>query len=128
MAISRATAESPDGTSASIRSATSSALASSAASRSGRAIDSAWLTVISPPSYDKSIGQYGSGALSSTHQARFRSSISSRSVIPNAAAASDRPTTLLLTTYGTSASSRRSRSAEVTMRGAAPAGLTRVPP
>jgi hypothetical protein len=98
LAISRATAESPEGTSASIRSAMSSALASSAASRSGRAIDSAWLTVISPPSYDRSIGQYGSGALSSTHQARFRSSISSRSVIPNAAAVSDRLTTFLLTT------------------------------
>ena len=45
------------GTSASIRSATSSALASSTASRSGRPMDSAWLTTISPPSYDRSIGQ-----------------------------------------------------------------------
>ena len=45
------------GTSASIRSATSRALASSTASRSGRAMDSAWLTTISPPSYDRSIGQ-----------------------------------------------------------------------
>jgi hypothetical protein len=37
-------------TSASIRSATSRALASSTPSRSGRSIDSAWLTTISPPS------------------------------------------------------------------------------
>jgi hypothetical protein len=52
LAISRDKADlsfSP-GTSASIRSATSSALASSTASRSGRPIDSAWLTTISPPS------------------------------------------------------------------------------
>jgi len=45
------------GSSASIRSATSSALASSTASRNGRPMDSAWLTTISPPSYDRSIGQ-----------------------------------------------------------------------
>ena len=38
------------GSSASIRSATSSALASSTARRSGRPMDSAWLTTISPPS------------------------------------------------------------------------------
>ncbi len=98
-AISRATASpSPPAASASIRSATSSALASSAASRSGRAIDSAWLIEISPSSYDRSIGQYGSGARSSTHQARLRSSISSRSVMPKVAAVSARPTTRLVAT------------------------------
>jgi hypothetical protein len=50
--MSRLSAErsSRPGTSASIRSAISSALASSTASRSGRPIDSAWLTTISPPS------------------------------------------------------------------------------
>ena len=52
LAISRDSADrsSRPGTSASIRSATSSALASSTASRSGRPMDSAWLTTISPPS------------------------------------------------------------------------------
>src|SRR5580658_3812125 len=102
------------GSSASIRSATSSALASSTASRSGRAMDSAWLTTISPPSYDRSIGQYGSGARSSTHHSRFRSSTSSRSLTPKSAAVSASPTTFLLTTYGTRASSRCSRSVDVT--------------
>ena len=46
----------------------------------------------------ESIGQYGSGARSSTHQTRFRSSISSRSDMPNAAAVSVSPTAFLLTT------------------------------
>src|SRR3984893_8138208 len=63
------------------------------------------------------MGQYGSGARSSTHQARFRSSISSRSLMPKVAAVSARPTTRLAATYGTSASRRRSRSAEVTILG-----------
>ena len=46
--------------------------------------------------------------------------------MPNAAAASATPTAFLLTTYGTSASSRRSRSAEVTIRGGVV--LTSAPP
>ena len=50
LAISEATASLSPPASASARSATRSALASSAASRSGRAIDSAWLIVISPSS------------------------------------------------------------------------------
>ena len=49
-AISRVTASPSPPASASIRSATRSALASSAASRSGRAIDSAWLIVTWPSS------------------------------------------------------------------------------
>ena len=46
----RAERSSSPGTSASMRSAMSSALASSTPSRSGRSIDSASLTTISPPS------------------------------------------------------------------------------
>ena len=76
----------------------SSALASSVPSRSGRSIDSAWLTMISPPSYDRSIGQYGSGDRSSTHHSMFRSSTSSFSLTPKAAAVSASPTTSRLTT------------------------------
>ena len=86
------------GSSASIRSAISSAQASSTPSRNGLPMASASLTTISPPSYERSIGQYGSGERSSTHHSRLRSSTSSRSVTPNAAAVSAIPTTFLLTT------------------------------
>jgi hypothetical protein len=61
-------------------------------------MDSASLTTISPPSYDRSIGQYGSGERSSTHHSMLRSSISCRSLMPKAAAVSAMPTTLRLIT------------------------------
>ena len=44
------------------------------------------------------MGQYGSGARSSTHHSMLRSSTSWRSLTPNAAAVSDSPTILRLTT------------------------------
>src|SRR5690348_18105843 len=56
----------------------------------------------------------------------FRSSVSSRSLTPNAAAVSARPTTLRLITYGTRASSRCSRSALVA--GCGGSGLAGVMP
>src|SRR5262249_49502299 len=49
-------------TAASIRSATSRALASSSPSPSGRSIDAAWPTTISPPSDARTIAQFSSPA------------------------------------------------------------------
>ena len=68
------------------------------------------------------MGQYGSGARSSTHHSMLRSSTSSRSLTPNAAAVSLSPTTLRLITYGTRASSRCSRSELVLTRAGGCAG------